>query len=376
LLVEISQLMRARLRDSDLLVRLGGDEFAVILRDVAGPQVLAAAEGLRDMLERYTFVYGGQQYRVYGSIGAAPIDAAARSAGVVLANADIACHVAKNKGRNQSHLYAPGSDARRTMNSDLGWSARLQQALTTDRFVLHYQPIVPLATLGRAGGAGQSAEDQLAYCEALIRLSDGPDELISPNAFLPTAERFGLMPQIDLWVVRRVIEQLAALARDGIRASLAVNLSGHTLDNDQLVPLVRRLLAEHAVDPRALVFEITETSAIANIDAARRLIGELRALGCRFALDDFGSGFSSFHHLKHLPVDVVKIDGQFVRGMVRDPADRAIVMSINDIAHSFGKRTVAEFVENREILEMLQACGVDYAQGYYLSPPRALEAVV
>lgn len=386
LLVEISQLMRERLREADLLARLGGDEFAIILRNVESDQVLHAAESFREMLERYTFAYGGRQYRIYGSIGVAMISSASPSPGEVLANADIACHLAKNKGRNQTHVYRPDSDTKHAMNAELGWSTRLQQALKTDRFVLHYQPIVPLKNLDLAslsGGHGTLVarcrhaltEDGVFHCEALIRLTDSGAEPVSPNAFLPTAERFGLMPQIDLWVVQRAIEHLAALARDGTRASLSVNLSGHTLDHERLVPEVKRLLAKHAVDPRLLVFEITETIAIANIEAAQRLIGELREHGCRFALDDFGSGFSSFHHLKHLPVDYVKIDGQFVRGMLRDPADRAIVMSINDIAHSFGKRTVAEFVENHEILAALHACGVDYAQGYYISPPQAAEAV-
>ncbi len=366
LLVEISQQMRERLRESDLLARLGGDEFALILRNIADPQVLQAAESFRELLEGHSFVYGGSQYRVYGSIGVALIDDKTLSAGEVLANADIACHLAKNKGRNQTHVYEPGSDAKRAMNVDLGWSTRLQQALVGNRFVLHYQPIVPLQRNG-------ADEVNILRCEALIRLADLDTGVISPNAFLPTAERFGLMPQIDLWVVRNAIEQLAVMTRDGRRASLAVNLSGHTLDDPRLVPEVKRLLREHEVDPRSLSFEITETNAIANLDAAQRVIGDLREHGCRFALDDFGSGFSSFHHLKHLPVDVVKIDGQFVRDMARDPADRAIVMSINDIAHSFGKRTVAEFVETREILEMVRDCGVDYAQGYYISAPCAAE---
>jgi diguanylate cyclase (GGDEF)-like protein/PAS domain S-box-containing protein len=382
LLVEISQLMRERLRHADLLARLGGDEFAIILRNVEGEQVRLAAESFREVLERYTFVHGGRQYRIYGSIGVAMIDAGTHSSGEVLANADIACHVAKNKGRNQTHLYRPDSDAKHAMNLDLGWSERLQQALRDDRFVLVYQPIVPLRGLDLsalpvpgdlfAPGAHESfMEDGVLHCEALIRLMDGSDGPVLPNAFLPTAERFGLMPHIDLWVIRRAIGQLAALQAAGRRVNVAVNLSGHTLDHERLVPEVKRLLAEHAVDARALTFEITETSAIANIDAAQRLIGELRDHGCRFALDDFGSGFCSFHHLKHLPVDLVKIDGQFVRGMLRDPADRAIVMSINDISHSFGKHTVAEFVESREILEALAGCGVDYVQGSHISPPRA-----
>jgi diguanylate cyclase (GGDEF)-like protein/PAS domain S-box-containing protein len=378
LLVEISEQMRARLRDTDLLARLGGDEFAIILRNVANHNVLNTAESFREILEHYTFIHGGSQYRIYGSIGVALIGADTQSAGEALANADIACHVAKNKGRNQTHVYEPGGDAKLAMNVDLGWSARLQEALKSDRFLLHYQPIIPLRNLDPAsltderslGTGGGIMEDGVLHGEALVRLAD-EGGVIHPNAFLPTAERFGLMPQIDLWVIRHVILQLAELQGHGTRTCISVNLSGNSLDNERFVPEVIDLLAKHKVDPGAIIFEITETNAIANIEAAQRLIGELHEHGCRFALDDFGSGFSSFHHLKHLPVDFVKIDGQFVRGMVQNPADRAIVMSINDIAHAFGKRTVAEFVENREILELLVECGVDYAQGNYISPPHA-----
>jgi diguanylate cyclase (GGDEF)-like protein/PAS domain S-box-containing protein len=381
LLVEISQRLGERLRETDMLARLGGDEFAIILRQVNEAQARRVAETFREVLEEYTFMYEGQPYRIYGSVGVAMIDAETVNAGDVLANADIACHVAKAQGRNQTHVYHRDGDDKQAMNLDLGWSSRLQQALRTNRFVLHFQPIVPLTGLdvGRLPAHGEAfsrscgggmAENGVLHCETLIRLLDDNNQIISPGAFLPTAERFGLMPHIDLWVLRQAIEHLAVLQAGGLRSCISVNISGQTLDHDSLVPEIVQLLDRHAVDPRALIFEITETNAIANIDAAKRLINELRERGCRFALDDFGSGFSSFHHLKHLPVDFVKIDGQFVRDMLRDPADRAIVQSINDIAHSLGRRTVAEFVENREILQMLKDCGVDYAQGYYVSPPR------
>lgn len=364
LLMEIAAQLQTRLRSSDLLARLGGDEFAVILRNIEPAAAMTAAEHFREVLEHYDFVHGARTYKVYGSIGVALIAKTTTSPGEALANADIACHIAKNRGRNQVHLYEPESDAKVAMTLELGWSARLQEALKNDRFVLNYQPIVP--ALAPAGG-----NMAIAHYEVLVRYVDARDEVVYPCAFLPTAERFGIMPQVDRWVLTRAIEKLAALQAAGRDVTFTINISGQTLDADQLIPHVKRMLQEHVVDPRALIFEITETSAIANIDAAKRLISDLRGLGCRFALDDFGSGFSSFQHLKHLPVDFVKIDGQFVRGMLEDSADRAIVASINEIAHSFGKQTVAEYVESREILELLVSYGVDYVQGYYISRPQS-----
>ncbi len=379
LLMEIAAQLQTRLRESDLLARLGGDEFAVILRNIEPAAVRAAAEGFRDVLEQYDFVHGTRTYKVNGSIGVALLNKTTASPGEALANADIACHIAKGRGRNQTHVYQPESDAKVAMTVELGWSVRLQDALKNDRFVLHYQPIVP-ARPGHSDGGnerrsvpppGSHTGSEPAHYEVLVRYLDAHGEVVPPNAFLPTAERFGIMPQVDLWVLTRAIEKLAALQAAGQVVSFTVNISGQTLDAGELVPLLKRLVRQHAVDPRLLILEITETSAIANLDAAKRLIEDLRALGCRFALDDFGSGFSSFHHLKHLPVDFVKIDGQFVRGMVDNSADRAIVASINEIAHSFGKQTVAEYVENQDILDMLTQYGVDYVQGFHISSPRA-----
>jgi diguanylate cyclase (GGDEF)-like protein len=365
LLVGVAAQLQSRLRSADLLARLGGDEFAVILRSVEPQAAMTAAQGFREVLEQYDFVHGARSYKVNASIGVALLNQETASPGEALANADIACHIAKNRGRNQAHRYEPESDAKVAMTLELGWSTRLQDALKNDHFVLHYQPIVP-------AGATPLADP---HYEVLVRYVDARGEVVYPCAFLPTAERFGMMPQVDRWVLTHAIEKLAALRAAGHAATFTVNISGQTLDADQLVPLLTGLVREHALDPRTLILEITETSAIANIDAAKRLIDDMRALGCRFALDDFGSGFSSFHHLKHLPVDFVKIDGQFVRGMVENSADRAIVASINQIAHSFGKRTVAEYVESREILEMLTGYGVDYVQGFYISRPQSEIAI-
>ena len=372
LLCEIAGQLQARLREADLLARLGGDEFAIILRNIDERQVADVADGFREMLEELSFVYGERQYKVNGSIGVAMIDRNAQSPGEVLSNADIACHIAKSRGRNQTHLYRPESDAKVAMHLELGWSVRLQDALKHDLFALHFQPIIPVGTLQQpVAPVVAGCSNVPTHYEVLVRFTDKRGELIGPNAFLPTAERFGLMPQIDAWVLTRAVQKLAELQARGITPTFTVNISGQTLDAEYLVPLLKRLLQQYRLDAAALIFEITETSAIANLDGAKRLIAEMRSLGCRFALDDFGSGFSSFNHLKHLPVDFIKIDGQFVQGMANDPIDRAIVASINDIAHSFGKCTVAEFVETPAIMRLLKEYGVDYAQGHYIASPAA-----
>jgi len=380
LLFEIGNQLKTRLREADTLARLGGDEFAIILRNVDDDGVRAAADGFREVLERFNFVYRDKPYKINGSIGVALIDRDSQSPGEVLANADIACHIAKGRGRNLTHLYRAESDEKMAMQFELGWSVRLQDALKEDGFALAFQPILPLPMLDAAElrsergrvwrqylGGGTASERQY---EVLVRFADRGGALVAPAAFLPSAERFGLMPQLDAWIVGHALAKLGQLHRAGDRVTFTINLSGQTIAAETLVPLFKRSVNEYAIDPRFVIFEITETSAIANVQAAKRLIDEMRDMGCRFALDDFGIGFSSLYHLKHLPIDFIKIDGQFVQDMVADSIDRTIVASINDIAHSLGKQTVAEFVESREILAMLHQQGVDYAQGHYIASPQ------
>jgi diguanylate cyclase (GGDEF)-like protein/PAS domain S-box-containing protein len=379
LLMEISRHLLARIRDSDVLARLGGDEFAILMRNVNKDNVRSMAEHFREILEQHTFAHGERNFKINGSIGVALLDRSTSSPEEVLAHADIACYIAKGKGRNQTHLYCAEFDEKLAMNLELGWSARLQDALRDDNFILHYQPILAVADITAAGAAATSGDlwqqitracpqTALQY-EVLLRLVNPRGEIVYPGVFLPTAERFGLMDQIDTWVLTHAVEKLSRLNQQGQATTLSINISGHSLDANHIVPVLRMLLKKYPLKAGTLIFEITEASAIANIEAAKRLIYELREFGCRFALDDFGSGFSSFFHLKHLPVDFVKIDGQFVQGMGTNPADRAIVASINDIAHSFGKRTVAEFVENADVLRLLQESGVDFVQGYHISRP-------
>lgn len=375
LLIEVSTLLRSRLRESDLLSRLGGDEFAVILRGIGEHHVERVAESFRRVLEDFQFTFQGRSHQVLASFGVALIRADSASASEVLANADIACHVAKGKGRNLVHIYEPESDQKYAMQLELGWSARLQSALQQDGFALHYQPIIPLAQVDAAqladtpGSLWPDLADSPCCYEVLLRLQDSDGEVVSPNAFLPTAERFGLIPQIDTWVLGQAVKQLVTLNAVTAHCTFTVNIAGPTLAAESFRATARRLLTRHRVAPGSLIIEITETCAIENIDGVRDLIEELRALGCRFALDDFGTGFSSFNHLKRLPVDFVKIDGQFVRGMAEDAADRAVVSSINEIAHAFGKQTIAEFVERRETVVLLKELGVDFVQGYYIAPP-------
>ncbi|HKQ30161.1 MAG TPA: EAL domain-containing protein [Burkholderiales bacterium] len=362
LLAEISQQLRTRLRESDVLARLSGDEFAILLRNVHPERILQVADGFREVLSDYSFVFGGSQYQINGSIGVATIGRdGARSSGELLAHADLACHIAKGKGRNQTHLYQPDTDSQAASHLDLGWQTRLLEALKSDGFMLQFQPVVSL-----------TASPGDAYHEALVRLRDAVGNMIYPGSFMSMAERFNLAHQLDIWVLTAVMRELAASSKDGRqRMALGVNLSGHTLGAANAADDIQRLLAQYQVDPRLLVFEITEAAALANLSGANRFIIQLCEIGCRFALDDFGTGFSSFHHLKRLPVDFIKIDGQFIQDMAHDPIDRAIVASINDVAHSFGKRTIAESVEDKQVLELLRGIGVDYVQGYYLARPSA-----
>ncbi len=374
LLMEASQQLREGVRASDDVSRLGGDEFAVILRTVSTEDAMQIAEQLRTRLQDVAYISEDVSFKLSASIGVAMIEAG-MSDKDVLANADIACNIAKKKGRNQCHLYSASTDLdRASMNKEIAWSVRLKEALENEEFFLMYQPILPLNEIdfgdlpGEPNRLWASLSHLPDHYEVLIRLKDG-DGMISPGAFLPMAERFGLIQEIDYWVIKESLRILEELQAEGRHASFSVNLSGLTLNTPEVLKKIRLLLQETLVPPTSIVFEITETVAIEKTDIAREFIESCREFGWKFALDDFGTGFSSFSQLKHLPVDIVKVDGQFVQDMSIDPIDRAIVIAINDIAHSLGLETIAEYVETRETLELLQQCGIDHAQGFYISKP-------
>lgn len=357
-IIEIAGILNKRARKSDLIARIGGDEFTVLLFDATPALSVQVAESFRAKLADYIFRHSKEQIDIGCSIGITGISPATASAAEVLSQADLACHLAKRGGRNRVHLYNPAdAESVAAMTLDMGWSRRIKEAIEKDRFVLACQPIVSTAT-----------RDVECY-EVLIRMLDERNELIMPSGFLATADRFGLAAEIDKWVIRHAIEGLARQRVTSPRLRYAINLSGRTLTTPGICELIQDRLKDTGLDPAALTFEVTETVAIADMAAAENFLHRLRSMGCRTALDDFGSGMASFAYLKDLPVNSVKIDGRFVKNLAASPVDQAMVKAMNEIAHALGKTTIAEFVENEESFKLLAAWGVDYAQGYHLGRP-------
>ncbi|MGB5519746.1 MAG: EAL domain-containing protein, partial [Gammaproteobacteria bacterium] len=378
MLVEISRVLSKFLRRSDVIARIGGDEFAILLKNVDSALALNLANEYRSALNDICVNGVKQTYHVHASFGVAMMDDEHMTAGDLLANADIACHIAKRMGRNQSHLYAQDSDERNAMGTELGWSTRIRTALDNDDFELHYQPIMSMADInlhnlpaqdGAIWQSHLSDNDGAFHYEVLVRMRGDHGELYYPNAFIPTAERFNLLMELDMWVIENALRAVANSDNPKGKVTLSINLSGHSLDDDDAQSKIISLLQTYSVPPSSIVFEITETSAIANLEQANRFIRDMCAIGCRFSLDDFGSGFCSFAQLKNLPTNLVKIDGQFVKSMARGATDRAIVTAMNDVAHSLGRYTVAEYVESPEVVRLLKICGVDKVQGNYISRP-------
>ncbi len=378
MLLEISRVLSKILRRSDVMARIGGDEFAIILKNVDSALAVKLANEYRTALNSISVNGNQHTYHVHASFGVAMMDDEAMTAGDLMANADIACHIAKRMGRNQSHLYEQGSDERNAMGTELGWSSRIRTALDNDNFELHYQPIMSMADInlknlpaqdGAIWQAHLNNNDGSFLYEVLVRMRSDDGELYYPSSFLPTAERFNMMMELDMWVIENALKAVVATGSPKGRVTLSINLSGHSLDDDDAQSRIIALLQEYNVAPSSIIFEITETSAIANLEQANRFIRDLCAIGCRFSLDDFGSGFCSFSQLKNLPTNLVKIDGQFVKSMARGATDRAIVTAMNDVAHSLGRYTVAEYVESPEVVRLLKICGVDKVQGNYISTP-------
>lgn len=369
LLRRVTPILQSTLREGEMLARIGGDEFAVLLQDCSAEFATAAATQIRDAVQSWQFEWAEKAFQVGVSVGVVAITKLAPSLSAVLSEADTACFTAKEQGRNRVFAFHDASTSQYMRQTSRGWLKRINDALTEGAFTLLYQPIVPIDTPKIVG---------TPRVEALLRMSDSGGELILPMSFIPVAERYDLMRTIDRWVVDRAFSdyrRLAKLRDNPTPAEFSINLSGHTLSSPEFAEFMQEKFAQYGVPPQCLFLEITETAAIANVERARSLIEALRAMGVRFLLDDFGSGLSSFNYLKHFPVDGIKIDGLFVKGIAKNYLDYALVESIHKIGISLGLQTIAEYVETEEIARKLIQIGITTGQGFYLSPPRTWETL-
>lgn len=358
LLRQIGAALQQRLRQRDTLARLGGDEFGVLLEHCPVDQAMRIANELRETVGSFRFIWEGKPFPLGVSIGVVAISDSGDTLSDLLRKADAACYMSKELGRNQVHLYQPDDTEAAKRSGEMQWVAYIEDALARNRFRLFTQPIVPV----------NAAPGEQAQHEILVRLEYGKDSLVAPGTFIPAAERYNLMPAIDRWVVSHVIAWCANIClAQSSHPICCVNLSGATLLDSGFPDFLRQELKSRNVSASSLCFEITESAAIANLNDATRFITELKGMGCLFSLDDFGAGFSSFAYLKNLSVDFLKIDGNLVRAIHNDPVALAMTEAINRVGHVLGLRTIAEFVENKAILEKLRELKVDYVQGFGVS---------
>jgi diguanylate cyclase (GGDEF)-like protein len=364
LLRDVSLLLNSTLPEGKIVARLGGDEFAVLLTEHSSQSALAVAESLRQAIHDFQFVHQGRSFWLSMSIGVVFPERGVDTLDMALADADRACYQAKEEGRDRIRLYTHSDRDIVVRRAEMDWVSRLRSAMDEKRLHLFAQPIVSVA----------DPEVTDSHVELLLRLFDERGNLVQPMAFIPAAERYGLMPAIDRWVIEEAFSRYAGLAAAG-RASggeiWAINLSGATVGDASFPDFLKNQFALHQLPFGAICFEVTETAAISNLSHARKFMSEMKALGCRFALDDFGAGASSFSYLQNLPVDYLKIDASFVTEMASNPVKEAMVRAINQIGHVMNIKTIAEGVESTDLLSRLGAIGVDYAQGYAIGIPRA-----
>jgi diguanylate cyclase (GGDEF)-like protein/PAS domain S-box-containing protein len=365
MLHQLGSVLTNTVRHRDTLARLGGDEFGLLMEHCSLDDAHRVVESILQAINSYQFSWQGKVFKVSASIGLTPITEATSSVTSLLQDADAACYVAKDEGRNRIHVHHPGDEEMARRHGEMQWVARLNQALEKDQFLLYAQAIKPLN--------GDSSK----HYELALRMIDETGGITLPGAFLPAAERYSMVSRLDRWVIEQSFEALVSHPAFLRRIDfISINLSGPSLADDPFLEFVIEQLHESGVDAQKICFEITETAAISHLNKAITFISTLHEFGCRFALDDFGSGLSSFAYLKNLPVDFLKIDGMFVRGIVDDPIDHAMVKSINEIGQTMGMQTIAEFVENDEIMGMLVKLGVDYAQGYGIGKPRPFDEIL
>ncbi|PSB24450.1 EAL domain-containing protein [Stenomitos frigidus] len=377
---KFSTVLQQRIRRTDILARLGGDEFGLILQHCNLDQALNVVQDLYKEVRQFRFSWQSHTFSFTFSTGITLLQSDSQSISNVLIEADSACTVAKAKGRDRVQVYQADDQDVTAQRGDTQGLLLVMKALEEDQFLLYCQPIVPVSDV-------DDSTDQRCY-EILIRLQDGQGQIIPPKDFLPAAERYGLMHLVDRWVIHNLFKILASRYAKAEESAYeptcksyrnhcySINLSGSSFNDDQFLEFVQEQFFLHLVPPESICFEITETVAISNLNKAAKFIAQLRAIGCRFALDDFGSGMSSFGYLRNLPVDYIKIDGNFVKEITTNVISYEIVKAINSIGHVMNIQTTAEFVEDEEILAMLKAIGVDYAQGYGIAKPFPLRLLI
>lgn len=363
LIRSLASQLKGRIRRTDVVSRLGGDEFALLLTGTGADAAVELADELLAMLRSHRVLARDKPVQVTASIGIAMLDAANLNAEQLLMEADVAMYEAKGSGRDRVTLFTRDAPSPNAQRAGFVWTDRIKRALREDTFTVYAQPIASLN--GRT-------DDRY---ELLVRMIDEDRNIVAPGAFLPVAERFGLICELDIWMIRKAIALIEKEQIAGRKIALEVNLSGHSICDPELPELIEAELTKAPIDTSQLVFEITETAAIANMDEARALATRIRRWGCRFALDDFGAGFGSFYYLKYLPVDYLKIDGEFIRNLDTSEIDQRMVSAMVEIARALGLMTIAEFVENGEILELLRGYGVDFAQGYHVGRPAPVEVL-
>jgi diguanylate cyclase (GGDEF)-like protein len=357
LLKQAAEHLKNGIRKKDIVSRFGGDEFTILLSDVTQKDVKSVCTSLVQDMRDYHFHEDGHTFNIPCSIGVAMIASNDISPAELLAQADMACHEAKSRGRNRFEFYKASGAEMKQMTADIGWSQQIQKALKEDLFVIHFQPIVEVCS-GRP-----------THYEVLLRMRTGQKRLVPPAAFLPAASRFGLMTDVDQWVIRNAMAALATFRADDQELKFTLNISGNIFEDADLYSCIESSLEINRLPPESIVLEITEQVAVRNIAKAAEQIAEISKLGCKFAIDDFGAGYSSYTYLKSLPVDYIKIDGSFIKHLAADRVDKTIVGSISQIAKATNKKTIAEHVADAATFRVLHELGVDFAQGYYVGKP-------
>lgn len=379
-LVEVGGQLKQRLREDDLVARLEDDHYAMLLTGLQLENLFTIADGFREHVHAVGFQPGSRKLAISASLGVSILSRDTPSAEYVLEHARMACQQAKRRGGDQTQIFVPEADARIARELDSAWAARIREALAEDRFLLLVQPIVTLPAAGgaaldhRGGWRLNQGQQSERLFEFLVRMVGRDGQLISPGVFVPLAERVGMMPKVDLWVISRVLRYLTEQPT-ACPLSATINLSNLTLQDPEALKHIEALIEGSGIPGSRLIFEVTETAEIGSLHSARKFIQDLRRHGCRFALDDFGTGFSSMSHLKHLPVDFVKIEGSFISDLAESEIDQKVVGSMIAMAHSLKLKVIAEHVASEEIHDWVQRCGADYAQGHWLGEPRALSEV-